>query len=165
MDDLSKLAIHTGLSQDESEQVIGSLLSVLKRSKNLKKDQFKEILDTLSGFEDCLKQYEKKEFRKKPPNPAMMLLPRPDFAPPGPPPPVIIAAAVKGIRKALRNDKDAGNTKDTVQSLAKEGIQEEKITAFIPVFILFVKEQTNIETENIIRLPSDDADEKQEESN
>jgi hypothetical protein len=95
----------------------------------------------------------------------MMLLPRPDFAPPGPPPPVIIAAAVKGIRKALRNDKDAGNTKDTVQSLAKEGIQEEKITAFIPVFILFVNEETNIETENIIRLPSDDADEKQEESN
>jgi hypothetical protein len=162
MEDLSKLAIHTGLDQDESEKVAAGLLSVLKKSKNLEKDQFKEITEKVSGFEQALKQYERKEFRKNLPNPAMMLLPRPGFAPPGPPPSVIIAAAYKGIRRAIRNDKDAGNTKDTVQSLTKAGIDEEKVLAFIPIFILLVKEETNVDVGDILRLPSDDADEKEE---
>ena len=162
MEDLSKLAIHNGLDQDETEMVAGGLLSVLKKSKNVEKDQLKKITESVPGFADALKRCERKEFRKKIPNPAMMLLPRPDFAPPGPPPPVIISAASKGIRKAFRKDKDAGNTRDTIFSLTKAGIDEEKIMAFIPVFILFVKEQTSVEVENIIRLPSDDEGEEKE---
>ena len=163
MEDLSKLAVHNGLDQDETEMVAGGLLSVLKKSKNMEKDQLKEITENVPGFADALKRYERKEFRKNLPNPAMMLLPRPDFAPPGPPPPVVISAAAKGIRKALRKDKDAGNTKDTIEFLNKAGIDEDKVLAFIPVFILFVKEQTSIDFENIIRLPSDDEGDTQEE--
>jgi hypothetical protein len=163
MEDLLQLAAHCGLSKEDGEETTCALLSVLKKSKNLEKDRFQEILQGISGSEDALKQHERGNFRKNLPNPAMMLLPRPGLAPPGPPPPVVIMAAAKGIGKAFRKDKDAGNTKDIVTALTKNSVDEANILTFIPVFILFVKEQTDIDVGEIVCLPvsSDDAGEDQ----
>ena len=87
----------------------------------------------------------------------MMLLPRPQFAPPGPPPPVVIRAAAKGIGKALRKDKDAGNTKDVIKALAKDcQIEETKIISFVPIFVAFVEESAGLNVENVLRLPAEE---------
>jgi len=160
MDELRSLAPYSGLEPDVVEAVAGGLLAVLKKSKNVEKDEFQKLLEKIDGSTDTLKAYEKQAFRKKLPNPATMLLPRPDVAPPGPPPPVIIKSAYTAVKKATRKDKDAGNTKDLVEEMVKCGIEEEKIVAFISVFITFVQEKTDMDISHVLRLPEEEEQKK-----
>jgi len=151
------LAARCGLGLEEAEAATGALLSVLKKSKNL--EDFPKVVEGIHGME-TLKKYERQAFRKKLPNPAMMLLPRPDFAPPGPPPTVILKAAATGIKKSQRRDKDAGHTQDVITELTKSGIERDSILTFIPVFIAYVQEKTGTDVSNILCLPPDKEAEK-----
>ena len=91
----------------------------------------------------------------------MMLLPRPDFAPPGPPPPVVIKALLgTAIKKAIRKDKDAGNSQDLVKEVAKiNSIEEEKLIDFIKIVIVFVQTKADADVPNILRLPEEESEE------
>lgn len=143
------------LTPEQAEACIGGFLSVVKKSKTVDKKQFADLMDALpgDGHAEAIKVYEKKVFRKNLPNPAMMLLPRPDFAPPGPPPPVVIQSLSKGISKASRKDKDAGNTQDAIGALVSLwDIQVVKAVEFMRIFVIYVTEETGVNLSDILRI-------------
>ena len=151
MEELTPLAGHCGLGEEPAELAVGGFLSVLKKSQKLEKEDFTKIDD-----ETIRKKYERAVLKNSLPNPLMMLLPRPDFAPPGPPPLMVAKAITKKVRKARRKDKDAGNTADAIEFLTKKSkLERYKLIQFMQVFIIYVEKEKGIDISEILCLLSE----------
>lgn len=167
MEDVIALFLTQEGVQDENDAkaIIGAFLNVLSQSKNLGDgvEMPKDVLEKMPGSADIMKKYQRGEFTKsvakQGTNMAVssLLLPRPPGVPPGPPPPVVLYQAGKAVHKALRKDKDAGNTKDCIVSLSKSRqIEQEHLVALIPLFADYVTEKTSVVTvREILRMPQD----------
>lgn len=152
MEELTKLAVHCGLDKDAASLATGGFLNVLSKSKHLEKETYDKIVTRMDA-KKAVRDYQKASTWNALPNPVTMLLPRPAFAPPGPPPWVVASAFKKAIRKATRDDKDAGNTEETVNLLKKRKLEEENILKFMQVFIAYVEKEMELDVSEILCLP------------
>jgi len=154
-DDLQKAATYCNLDEESAELVTGGLLTVLQKSQNLEKDTLTKILDSIPNSDKIIANYRSAAFRAALPNPATMLLPRPDFAPPGPPPWVVVGTLAKGIKKVTRTDKDVGNTQEVFQFLVqKKHMDERAVLLYMEAFTVAVKDRCNVDLEDILCLPA-----------
>lgn len=160
-EELKHAAAYCGLDDEPAALALGGFFCVLKKSQNLaksdddddKKQAYVTIMNGIVDSQQMLQDYESTAFRASLPNPLTMLLPRPDFAPPGPPPWVVGRALAKGIKKATRQDKDAGNTQEVVHVLVKKGLEEAAVLGFMETFIGFVYNNWQTDLTDILCLP------------